>query len=495
MFAVDVVVYAEDAKPADQTEKITYDDHVRPILREHCFSCHNQNQAKGGLAVDTFGKLMEGGSSGEVVFDGDLESSRLWALVSHAEEPYMPPNQDRIADAKLEVLRKWIEGGLLENQGSKVSKKKRTNLAMAAPSGGAKPEGPAAMPEGVWKQPVVYTERPGAVTAIASSPWAPLVALAGQKQISLYHSETNELLGVMPFPEGIPYVLKFSRNGELLLAAGGRGGHSGYAALYDVRTGQRLVRVGDELDAVLAADVNDTHTMIAIGGPLRIVRVYSTETGELLHEIKKHTDWIYTVEFSPDGVLLATGDRANGLFVWEAETAREYLDLRGHTDAVCDVSWRPDSNVLASASKDGSVKLWEMVEGKQIKSWGAHGGGANSVAYTQDGRIVTAGEDKTVKTWDGNGAAQRTFGGFAEPAMKAVFSHDGKRVIGGDWLGQVRVWQSEDGAELGGLAANPPTLKMHAESTAAAATAAVAAAEKARADLAAAENVAKQKQA
>ncbi|MCA9227459.1 MAG: hypothetical protein KDA47_17690, partial [Planctomycetales bacterium] len=173
MFAVDVVVYAEDAKPADQTEKITYDDHVRPILREHCFSYHNQNQAKGGLAVDTFGKLMEGGSSGEVVFDGDLESSRLWALVSHAEEPYMPPNQDRIADAKLEVLRKWIEGGLLENQGSKVSKKKRTNLAMAAPSGGAKPEGPAAMPEGVWKQPVVYTERPGAVTAIASSPWAP----------------------------------------------------------------------------------------------------------------------------------------------------------------------------------------------------------------------------------------------------------------------------------------------------------------------------------
>ena len=67
----------------------------------------------------------------------------------------------------------------------------------------------------------------GAVTALAASPWAPLVAVAGQKQVLLYNTDTRELLGVLPFPEGMPHVLKFSRNGTLLLAGGGRGGQSG----------------------------------------------------------------------------------------------------------------------------------------------------------------------------------------------------------------------------------------------------------------------------
>ena len=63
-------------------------------------------------------------------------------------------------------------------------------------------------------EPLVRTTRANALTALASSPWAPLVAVGGQKQVLLYHSDTLELLGVLPFPEGVPHVLKFSRNGR-----------------------------------------------------------------------------------------------------------------------------------------------------------------------------------------------------------------------------------------------------------------------------------------
>ena len=168
------------------------------------------------------------------------------------------------------------------------------------------------MPEGLWKQPLVVTQHAGAITALAASPWAPVVAVAGYRQISLYHADTGQLLGVLPFTEGVPYVLRFSRDGAMLLAAGGRGGAAGVAVLYDVKTGRKLAKVGDELDAVLAADLNAAHTRIALGGPRRLVRIYSTETGELVSEIRKHTDWIYAIEYSPDGVLLATADRANG---------------------------------------------------------------------------------------------------------------------------------------------------------------------------------------
>src|SRR5437870_10020974 len=148
---------AQDAKPpAPAAPKITYDEHVRPILREHCFSCHSADKRESGLQLDTYQKAMAGGSSGEVVLAGDLASSRLWALVSHAEEPKMPPKQDKLAAAKLETISKWIEQGAPENAGSKVAVKKNP-LAAVASSAIGKPEGPPAMPEGLLRQPVLYT--------------------------------------------------------------------------------------------------------------------------------------------------------------------------------------------------------------------------------------------------------------------------------------------------------------------------------------------------
>ena len=112
LFAV-VPVFAQEAKPdVPMAAKVTYDDHVKPIFREHCLSCHNQEQKKGGLALDTYGAAMSGGSSGEVILAGDKDSSRLYSLVTHAETPKMPPMQDKLAAAKLDVLSKWIDGSL-----------------------------------------------------------------------------------------------------------------------------------------------------------------------------------------------------------------------------------------------------------------------------------------------------------------------------------------------------------------------------------------------
>ena len=48
--------------------------------------------------------------------------------------------------------------------------------------------------------------------------------------------------------------MKFSRNGQWLLAGGGRGGHSGKVVLWDVKTGKRVAEVGSEYDIVLAED-------------------------------------------------------------------------------------------------------------------------------------------------------------------------------------------------------------------------------------------------
>jgi hypothetical protein len=448
------------ADPKDKKKKLNFDDDIAPLLREKCGNCHNADKKSSGLIVTNFTKLMEGGSGGIAVKPGDPDASPLYTTVAHKSEPVMPPKSPKLPDEYANTLQRWILEGALENSGSKaVAMKPKADISLGKVSRG-RPEGPPPMPEATAKlplDPVKKYARANAITALASSPWAPLVAVAGNKQVLLYNSDTSELLGVLPFPEGVPQVLKFSRNGSLLLAGGGRGSALGRVVVWNVRTGERIIQVGEETDSVLAADISPDQTLIALGSPSKMVRIYSTKDGKLLSQIKKHTDWITSLEFSPDGVLLATGDRSGGLFVWEAFTAREYYGLRGHTAMITDISWRPDSNMVASSSEDGTIRLWEMENGGQVKSWG-HGAPALSVRYGMDGQIVSAGRDRTVKLWDGNGTLKKAFPAMPDLALKSVLSHDSARALGGDWSGVVEVWTVADGKKVGELSSNPDLL-------------------------------------
>ena len=450
---------ADDAtkKPA---AKITYVDHIEPLFRSKCFRCHNQDRKKGDLAVDTFAALMEGGSSGAVVQLGDPDASRIVTLIERIEEPHMPPRGDKLPDADLAMVRSWVEAGAPETKSSKVRvAKPKIDLTVNA-SAAERPPGPPPVPRGLTLEPAVHTARADAVTAMAANPWAPVVAVAGQRQVLLWDTTAFELLGVLAFPEGTPQILKFSRNGALLLAGGGRGAHSGKVVLWDARSGERVTEIGNEVDSVLAADISSDHSLVALGSSSKMLRVYSTSDGELLWEKKKHTDWIYAIEFSPDGVLLASADRAGGLWIWESLGGREYLNLRGHSGAVTDVSWRIDSNLLASAGEDATVRLWELENGRQVKRWNAHGGGTLAVEFYRDGRLATAGRDRTAKLWDQNGALKRAFEAFGDVALEVAVAHDGATVIGGGWNGEVRMWNATDGKRLASLATNPPTLAM-----------------------------------
>ncbi|HET6422936.1 MAG TPA: c-type cytochrome domain-containing protein, partial [Planctomycetaceae bacterium] len=459
-------VSAQDAKPAGDkpaAEKITYEQHVLPLLREKCGSCHNANDKKGDLVLDNFGAMMRGGASGTVVAtDGDADGSILYRVVAHLSEPKMPPNAPKLPDENLALIKKWIEGGALENAGS-TAKPKKTSMVAKVEVSNQRPAGPAIMPENLRIDPLLVSSRANGVTALATSPWAPLLAVSGHKQVLLYDTTTLDLVGVLPFPEGQPHVLKFSRNSQILMAAGGRGAHSGKVILFNVKTGQRVAEIGDEYDVILAADISPDQTMVALGGPKKIVRVYNVATGEQMYEKKKHTDWITSLEFSPDGVLLATADRSNGLIVWEAFTGREFYVLNGHTNVISDVSWSPDGNLLASACEDTTVRLWEMQNGTQAKSISAHGGGATSVEILRDGRIVTVGRDNVPKMWDAAGNNPKNLPGLPAIPTELAYCSETERLFAGDLLGNVHVFNGKDLTALGQLTTNPPALTARIE--------------------------------
>lgn len=439
--------------------RVTWDDNVSAILKQRCVTCHNVNKKSSGLDLSTYTNIMLGGSSGDVIEIGAAADSYLFMLITHESEPFMPPKSDPIPSPEIETIKKWIDGGAPENSGSKVMVPEKPKFEFTVsdnPSG--KPATPP-MPGRIDKQPNVYSPKTAAVSAIATNPWSSLTAIAGQKKITLYDSNTLQIKGVLPYPEGIAYVLKFSRNGSLLLAGGGTSSSTGKVIVFNIANGERVFEIGDELDAIMGADISADQSLIALGGPSKLIRIFSTADGSQLFEIKKHTEWITRMEFSPDGVLLATGDRNGGLHVWEAFTGREYLTLKGHSGRITGISWRADSNILATSSEDGSVRLWEMENGGQVKTWGAHGGGVLSLEFARDGRLVTCGRDRVTKVWNQAGAQQRAFPAFSDIAMECSFCDETNRVIAGDWTGKINVWKADDGALIGELASNPQPLE------------------------------------
>src|SRR5688572_15052892 len=437
-------------------EKITFQDHVLPLIENHCGKCHNPDKKKGDLDLSSYNGALKGGGSGQVVMSGNPDSSRLFKSITHAEEPTMPPNKPRLPDKELDIFKKWIAGGLLENSGSKAiaASKPAVDLAL---KGGAigKPEGPPPMPPELPLDPVVHTPRGSALTGLAASPWAPLAAVGGQKQVLLYNTDSLELIGIIPFSEGMPAHVQFSRNGKLLLLAGGRGGKSGRVVVWDITKAERLMTVGAEYDTVLAADISPDQTKIALGGPDRLVKIYSSASGELIHKIKKHTDWVTAVAFSPNGEFLASADRNGGVSVWDPDNAQEIFTTPGHKAGVTALSWRGDSRVLASSSEDGAIKWWESQEGKQAKTWNAHSGGALSVHFTHDGRLVSCGRDNEITLWSADGNKAKGFEFFGELPLRAALAHDGARVVAIDFNGRAAAWTSADGKRLAELDANP----------------------------------------
>src|SRR6266567_2696660 len=54
-----------------------FEKSVRPLLAEHCFSCHGAKTQRAGLRFDSRAALLKGGAHGPVLIPGDPAKSLL----------------------------------------------------------------------------------------------------------------------------------------------------------------------------------------------------------------------------------------------------------------------------------------------------------------------------------------------------------------------------------------------------------------------------------
>ena len=105
-----------------------FEQKVRPVLVEHCYSCHSAGakKLKGNLFLDTRAGWMKGGDSGEpTILPGKPEESLLMRSIRHQEPDLeMPPKKPKLPDAVIADLAAWIRMGAPDPREGKAEVKR-----------------------------------------------------------------------------------------------------------------------------------------------------------------------------------------------------------------------------------------------------------------------------------------------------------------------------------------------------------------------------------
>jgi len=97
-------------------EQIHFNQHIRPIFSDKCFSCHgfDAKHRKAGLRLDLAEGAYADNDGFRAIVPGDLKKSEAWLrILSTDEEEMMPPPEShkKLSAEEREVIKKWIEQG------------------------------------------------------------------------------------------------------------------------------------------------------------------------------------------------------------------------------------------------------------------------------------------------------------------------------------------------------------------------------------------------
>jgi Planctomycete cytochrome C len=91
-----------------------YATRIQPILDAKCVSCHGPSKVKGGLQLDSYAHLMDGGNVSDIVSSGNAEKSLLLHRVTlPINDPKFMPSEGKppLTAKDVEWIRAWIQQG------------------------------------------------------------------------------------------------------------------------------------------------------------------------------------------------------------------------------------------------------------------------------------------------------------------------------------------------------------------------------------------------
>ena len=192
----------------------------------------------------------------------------------------------------------------------------------------------------------------------------------------------------------------------------------------------------------------DGTLLLAAGGLDPAARVWSLKTGKPSGKPLEHEGGVTAAELSPDGRTAVTASSDGSLRLWNLETHREQVrpiavsDFRSRrwVDRLA-VHWVAQR--FATAEAGGLVRLWTLPKAESVGSAIEHKMPLAAIEFSPDGKLLlTASTDGVVRLWsaeDGTTIGPPLLdGGFCHAAK---FSADGRLILISTPAG-IRAWRS-----------------------------------------------------
>jgi WD40 repeat protein len=194
-------------------------------------------------------------------------------------------------------------------------------------------------------------------------------------------------------------------------------------------------------------------------------------TGKRPHPLPGHATPVEGLAFSPDGNGLASGGGARNsndgvvegtLIVWDLKDRKPRFMLGGYFPDLLPVAYSPDGKILAigggcqgPGSFDAPVRLWDPATGRLLRQITGHLGAVQSLAFSPDGKRVTAGcRDARTRVWDvATGERLPQIRGEGAWFRSTAFSADGKTLLvasapASGSPGELSLWRSDSGRKV-----------------------------------------------
>jgi hypothetical protein len=107
-----------------------FENRIRPILVQHCYRCHSSaDKARGDVALDYRGGMVQESSAGMLVVPGDPKNSVLLQVIRHEiDDLKMPEDGARLSDEVAADFEQWIRDGAVDPRDAPPSAKELDRL-------------------------------------------------------------------------------------------------------------------------------------------------------------------------------------------------------------------------------------------------------------------------------------------------------------------------------------------------------------------------------
>jgi hypothetical protein len=403
--------------PAQQPP--SYAKQVKPFLARYCVECHSGEDPQGGLNMESFKTLMEGGGRGKAIVPSNPDKSPLVLQVEGKTKPFMPPKKAKQPKAEeIAVVRAWVAAGAKDDSATVAS----------------------TIPDITPRVPV---QPP--VSALAYRPDGKLLAVGLKGEVLLLNPDNGEVVEKLTGQTGKVTALAYSaleHAGSDIAAASGLVGQSGELRVHSFPRHPTLKNkpaytAKSHKDIVYAVDLSLDGHWLASGGYDRTIELTNSVSPSrralVLRSLKDHSDTIYGLSFSPDSKLLASCGADRSVKVWDVATGKRLYTLGDNTDWVYAVAWSPDGKHLAAAGVDKSIRIWEANAegGKLVHSVFGHEAPITKLVYSADGKtLYSAGEQGIVKSWDAEKMTERRVYDKQPEAILAMAVRPGQIALG-----------------------------------------------------------------